>query len=401
MVESGDTYRHEEQASRDEAAAAEDQLMRRRQRADFARPLWKGAPLTALLDPDRMRVSIEAFLCDRSDDLYSTFTNIGGDIPGQLPPPARRQTIMEDFDTLVLDAAIWWPVPYRSRYLGLVIRQWAQEEPNAILAGKLRKDDAWKDEVSEDTALLAQWRREFPSYPIDMWIDGRIWYGDADRGLDTYLAARLRQRGLPYTPSTVRHLRAVIAGESEPLPARGLLVSTLAYVDTRGDDRGERQYSLSSSPERFFSPPHDFDIAGIGEWTTGHLMAQTYETVSEHRAFLHSYRDHPLSSLRSTRQQQALVRSNADEHGPGWFDYEAEAMLAIDQGKFDKHLGPARYNPGTEITNFLNRIGRRVKERTDTPPARGWRDRPRARLRRLIDEYNKTRITGHTQRRDL
>jgi len=65
---------------------------------------------------------------------------------------------------------------------------------------------------------------------------------------DRVLGLRLRQQGLPDTPATRRHLRAVAAGRLYPLPARGALITTQLLTQAREVVHEEKKY------HDFFSP---------------------------------------------------------------------------------------------------------------------------------------------------
>jgi hypothetical protein len=356
--------------------------------ADMASPLRRTDSLEPLLSYDRMQATVNAWLIERRDELFGIVTT-EADHPGRISPQ-REKEILDSADALLGRVAAWWPVQYGSRRLGLVIKQWVEGEPNEVLAMQLSKDPGWNEEVSLRNQTYQQWQEAMRDMTPDAWINGRGWYRNDDQGAERWLSGRLRRRGLPSTPSTVRHLRAVAAGRNQPLPGRGLLVTTLAFVNPRHDEQNAPQ-----TLPHYFTPPHEFLLLGSSEWTTKALIEEGYAVMREHRAFLHRFRDYPIADVTTYRQLQSLHRRGEETNGPEWLDYEAAAMLAIDREEFDRERG--RSDPQHAATVFLNGIQRRVKGRGGGKAPASWRDRPRARLMEMMG----IAITAHKHPKDL
>ena len=140
---------------------------------------------------------------------------------GALPDHVCRPTMMASVRSAIRDGLVppsqTWPVPFNGRRLGLVIREWAEEAPSPTLASLLAGSKDWKAEVPSLRATFNVWRERNPGADLNGWVDGTAWWQrsgeDIDLGAGRHLARRLRRRGLPDTPSTVRHLRAVAAGD--------------------------------------------------------------------------------------------------------------------------------------------------------------------------------------------
>jgi len=96
---------------------------------------------------------------------------------------------------------------------------------------------------------------------------------------DAGLAARLRDFGLPETPGTIRHLRAVAAKETRPpLPTRGWLVTTIART----------------------IPPHSSAASGDPDIMNPNFMAKTVSPImTEHGKFLKRHAGKGVAALES------------------------------------------------------------------------------------------------------
>ena len=252
-----------------------------------------------------------------------------------------------------------WPLPVGLRSLGFVVRQWAQEEPSATLASQL--------------ARLRAWRRE--ARLVEYMLD-RGALGD-NAASDRFVADRLTRRGLPATPATVRHLRAVIAGDREPLPARGLLVVTRVHV------RLLRRPGWPAPVGRA-EPPHDVSVTGPLDFTTGPLVDRARGVALAHRDWLGRWGRHRIADVREVRRSQRGAFAPTLPPGGGRFDYRAEALRGLDNLTLLARRHP--YGPEGAITDYLDAVYRRVRKRradAGLPPAppREWRRELRPLLR--------------------
>jgi hypothetical protein len=255
---------------------------------------------------------------------------------GLLPPPADDR----------------WPIRIGKRDLGFVIRQWAQEEPSQTLANLLTTLPAWRAQVRHTGNLL---------------YNGAL--GD-NIASDRVIARRLAEHGLPATPATVRHLRAVIAGEAEPLPARGLLVVTKVFLNLR-------RYPNQGTTFHIATPPHHVTITGDLDYATGPLLDCARAVALAHRDWLRSKRNHPLADIHEIRRWQKGAFTAQTTAGNERFDYTAEALRHADVLFL---LAQHHYN-GLEgaLTEYLNKVYRKVKQRRARagllqPPPPHWRD---------------------------
>jgi len=269
------------------------------------------------------------------------------------------------------------------RRLGLVIREWAQEGPNQTLATMLVDSPDWAREVASLQANFEVWRERNPEAALDGWVDGTAWWKGSgntlDPGAGRYLARWLRQRGLPDTPSTVRHLRAVAAGvTSPPLPARGLLVTTFVFI---------RAYQLPTfdGPALLVDANPSVSITGPLELITGPVFDVAKRVALGHQRWLRRKKHHPLSDMGAIRRAQSGAIQAAGPKGEDYFSYRAEALgiSAVElRAKAEAHLD------GIEgaITSHLDDVYRRVrKRRSDAdmplPPPPSWRKDVRPLLR--------------------
>ncbi len=272
-----------------------------------------------------------------------------------------------------------WPLRYDGRWLALVIRQWVHEDPNPTLAAMLRDDPGWRGEVERYRPAYETWtqRSAGRSGWLDDWIyapdrvrrELGLWGDHPDRGL----ARRLRSIEISDAPATLRHLRAVVAGRSEPLPARGLLVETkvfLRFIEWIEED-GTPYPSWEHQPN-----PH-VAITGSLELLTGPLLKQAQAVAIRHRDWCRAVIARSRLTDRSAiRKAQAgsyrSIRPEQDDR----YDYLAEALKDAD--KVVQAARRSGANLEGAISRHLTRVYRRVEKRrvrADLPPTpdEGWR----------------------------
>ncbi len=135
----------------------------------------------------------------------------GDPLPDHVCFFTMRETIRRAIGSGLLLEADTWPVRFRSgrvasaRALGFVIRQWVEGQASPVLAQLLVESKMWQREARHLLDTYRFWREKRPERDVSEWIAG---VGTNGLRLDE----RLRCHNLPYTPTTVAHLRAVTAG---------------------------------------------------------------------------------------------------------------------------------------------------------------------------------------------
>ena len=291
----------------------------------------------------------------------------------------------------ILPVSEHWPVSFQGRRLGFVLRQWVQEDPSETLANQLAASPAWRREVKALKIRFSPWRKRNPKADLSGWVDGTAWRrnGDSqfDAGAGRDLAQRLRQRGLPHTPATVRHLRAVAAGcSSAPLPARGILVTTFVYI------RAFQPTSMTE-PLLFIDENSEVSVTGLLELVTGPILDQATRAVLTHRTWLRQWEQHPLADMSAVRRAQRGAFEPATEKDEDWYCYRVEA-LRIPTEELRRQASANINGLEGAITQHLNSVYRRVrKRRTDaglppaTPPP-DWRREARLHLRSSLKPFD-------------
>ena len=247
--------------------------------------------------------------------------------------------------------------------------------------------------------------------------EDRIWICDPDRVWralgavlgdppERVLALRLRRLGLPETPATMRHFRAVVAGRSEPLPARGVLVTTKVVTQGREAERdgveGLELFDLSTIP-----------TLGNLEHVPGPLLDQATAVIAKHRRWCQEHVErlfgpNPLTDLAAIRAAQptAFVAQGDQQRSPHPVDYYVEALNGL--GTLLTTLAVAAStgeNREGAITRYLEETYHRVhaghrrayetaRKRGPVPdavipppqPPVGWRDDIRAYVARVDDQ---------------
>ena len=376
-------------------------------------PCWRlTRPLADEALPDHacfptMCASVEAWRQGMWDDLkgwfddYALFSADRG-TPSELPDPdARSRSLAASIDlSHLLDAAVrlargrvvGWPLRFKKRLLILVLRQWVQEGPSRTLAALLADHPLWRREVQGLRGVYELWTGLHVDRPDRLaadWLEESVWdAGDLVRATpsgERTLAARLRLHGLPETPATMRHLRAVAAGRASPLPARGVLVTTLVFasdVELVGDRDGALKLLLD------FDANPDISITGALELATGPLFEQVGTVALAHRNWLRRYGRSWLTVPANVRRAQPGSMRPGTAGRDDRFDYLAEAMRDA-----DALAAAARHRPANlegKISAYLARISRRVNQRRRRAGVRtraedkGWTGKARILLRRRL-----------------
>ena len=263
----------------------------------------------------------------------------------------------------------FWPYRYSDgRWLMLVVKQWALEDKSrTYLARLLSKDSRWQ--------AVVQALRE---------------RGDVDRTPALMLARMLSGKGLPATPPTVAHLRAVVCGHPEShLPARGVLVTTLVFADVPANSH------YPPGAWAFHDGNPDFVVSEGAEFTTPEIDEAVARLRLETREWLRRFRQLEITTVEARNRANASTdRAAAEELSPerraAWLDYEHEALDDENVERLIRRIHGGG-QPQKHLNDYLKLIGQRVGKRladkgySRTPPS-GWTRVVRPQLiRRLRD----------------
>lgn len=276
-----------------------------------------------------------------------------------------------------------WPLQVDDGYVGLVVQQWAQEKPSKMLANQLLTLPAWSHVLDKFKTLVGpavadalDWGDvDLSRIPLEV-HDPPVW-------AKVLVSRMLRTVRLPHTPATVDHFFASLAHEREPLPARGLLVTTVVYLQGRhkGD---EVEFTVDPVPR--------LELAGDLEFATMNLFDQARRIAHRHRDWvrdvLRGGQGHPLNKIKAKRRAQPGAFASSGEHGPNFYDFKAEALAKVNE-LVDKCQEPGFKDQNTIISEYLDIVYRRVhKRRKDAGlPAlaeTSWRDQVRPVLQEIL-----------------
>ncbi len=272
------------------------------------------------------------------------------------------------------------PVPGAPpRLLGLILREWAEEDPSRTFAAELAslaspgswEGMGWRWAVSSAGAEFRRWSRRHPDAGAEAWVfDAAL-----DEEYRRVFGVQLARAGVLPTPSVLCHLRALGAAwpkTHETLPARGLLVTTLVFVRTG---------PIAEYGVRYDGNP-GVHLAGPSELMTGPIWDRAGAVARRHRDWLRKqYGGHPLAdrTFRYRSQAGAFLPSTRRESED--LDFVAEALRDV------THLAPARWRDGRErdlaVTRHLDNAYRRVLKRRqragiDPTPPLNWRTQVRS-----------------------
>ncbi len=295
-------------------------------------------------------------------------------------PPNGLPTGPRLTDDSHLTEAIPWPLPMERGYLALVIEQWVQEEPNALLASELAANERWQEAIAATRLRIfaAALDLTVEELPDDL-ARRPVIVPRVTHQLRRQIAATLRFAGLPDTPRTVEHLLASAAGRDQPLPARGLLVATFILVHPHQDG-----LLLEVDPEP------DIAILGTIDAASGSLLDDAREVLRQHQTWVdrHLATGITIDALETRPHQMPQVRH--PDPGSPRYDYLAEAVRDI-----NAVAERIRHTPGQRreiIRDHLNDVYYRVHRRRKTAglplePPQGWRVRARRRINDLLDSW--------------
>ena len=313
-----------------------------------------------------------------------------------------------------------WPMLWEGRPLAWALRQWVQEEPSATLAAQLAGDAGWRALVEGLRRARAAHPAAFedPRHDPDFWLwevedpadlvpplEGR-WPALAP-SLPEDVGEDLRRRGLPATPATVGYAYAAAADGDDgalplpvrrlilrddagrPLPARGLLVTSLHFVGTEWERGGPRP---TAEGTRGVLTNPEVVITGDLELATGPLLERVQAAALRHRDFGRVWGRHAITEVGAVRQAQPTSFRRTLDPGDDPLDYEREALRDADAW-VNGVLRPLAEKPlrrDDAIKRRLDRVYKRVKARRARAghPAgapKGWRERA---SRDLIERLN-------------
>ncbi len=288
---------------------------------------------------------------------------------------------------------IAWPVPYigdpldgrgcpaigPARYLGLVVREWAQAEPSETFAAALaalarhgsREGAGWRWAESAARSEYNRFLRRNPGGDTAEWVVDAA----SDGELRMAWGQQLGQAGVSPTPALLRHLRAIGAdtrGRPDALPARGLMVTTLVFL--RPGPFEEFTLFYEGNPEVHLAGPADLMTKTL--WDVAGTVAR------RHRDWLRELFDnHPIvGRTLAYGARKGAFRPGLRQHSGADYDWLKEAL------KDAEFLRSARWTDPQErdraVTRHLDKAYRRVRirrKRAGLPLAQppGWRDEAR------------------------
>jgi hypothetical protein len=320
-------------------------------------------------------------------------------------------------DELVWPVTFWDPNSPMSppQQLALILRQWTEEPPNRTLAVELRELTAWDRAVAATRGDFVRWQRRHPDAVLADWIKDPI--------DERHMAPRLAPVGLPPTPATLRFLRAcaargayrrpsrhhpgqriqvatedgvaelelpdleaeearraaaydeVMRADPEVYPARGLLITTLAFITT-----GPIEAYAAYDPRPLVR------IEGPAEFATGEVWERAGATARRHRDGLRAhFQTHRLADpqwIHRAKARSFPKRSSDAVDGA----YEVEAWTRIRQRMAMPDWPQRSISAQDDIINRIlqqtqSAVAWRLKRANrPTRPPRGWRDAVRARV---------------------
>ena len=317
-----------------------------------------------------------------------------------------RETMMANIRAAIRDdllqPAAEWPIAMDGRRrLGFVLREWVQTEPDRALASLLATNSRWRIAVRSLRDVYDVWRERNPDHDLRSWIVGPP--------NERISSRRLREAGLPYSPATTRHLRAVAAelslrrtiderfqlskdgllelsaeqweflslAQESWLPARGLLIKTSVFVRT-----------TPAHTVLLDSKGPDVEIGGPLEFTTGPLLNRAQKAILQHRDWLRRFTQHPLTRIRAIRRAQphSWSRQKRDT-SEDRFDYLQEALDGLEALRLTAPRHPIGIQGAISdhLKTVYNRVAARRRENgLSTKPPSGWTTKARQQLLMLL-----------------
>lgn len=260
-----------------------------------------------------------------------------------------------------------WPFLYPDgRWLMLVVKQWALERKSrTYLARLLSKNSKWQ------AVMEALTERD-----------------DVDCIPERALARMLSGNGLPATPPTVAYLRAVVCGHpGTQLPARGVLVTTLAFANAPADSRYPPDWWA------FHDGNPDSMVSGAHAYKTKEIREEAARIELEHREWLEG--SFKRLAIRTPEARSRAIAS-ADRAASQLSIQKRAARLDYlqyvrDDENVKKIIEAIRLGgrPSVEVERAIARadatIGqRRVRAGLPRTPPRGWKEVARREIRQEL-----------------
>jgi hypothetical protein len=239
-----------------------------------------------------------------------------------------------------------WPRPMHGRLLGLVVHEWAEEEPSELFANQLAEDPGWK--------FAFAFALELP--PEERW---------------SAFFQLLQSSGLPITPSVVQHAMDVAAGRRQHLPPQDLLNRLMEAMPAVADRVRPLvaelyPYGLDRSPT--------FEYFGVTEWVTGPILDRAREVQLKHRDWARRIALHPGNTLSAIRR---LTPTAFRPHLDSDTRYDFLEEIRRTSNHLAEMVSTGRWNRNELISKHIRQVGNRVAQRRrdaglPVNPPKGW-----------------------------
>lgn len=274
-----------------------------------------------------------------------------------------------------------WPFPLGNRHLAFVVRQWIQEEPSETLANLMKTDSCW----TETTSMYRELWLKTPPDPLPK--------GYQLLNASTELLA-LRQ--MQVTPATIGYTLAQIVGndsigqlpasaqrlmlysetDRRPLPARGILLTTLVFAALMPPG-GDEQVGEDDEAVWLVQPNAELQLSGDMSQLTGRFVREELARgMLTHRNFVGSLAQHRFTEISAVRSAQpGSFKRTAPEDA---FDYIKEARREAQSQVDTLRQYDGSWKLDDAIRRILDRVHKRVSQRHKraghpTAPPKGWR----------------------------
>lgn len=274
-----------------------------------------------------------------------------------------------------------WPFPLGNRHLAFVVRQWIQEKPSETLANLMMTDPRW----TETTSMYRELWLKTPPDPLPKGYQ-----------LLNSSAESLALRQMPVTPATIGYTLVQIVGndnigqlpasaqrlmlysetDRRPLPARGILLTTLVFAALRLRE-SDVQIGDDDDIEWLVQPNAELQFSGDMSQLTGPFVREELARgMLMHRDFVRSLAQHPFTEISAVRgAQPGSFKSTAPEDA---FDYIKEARREVQSQADALRQYDGSWQLDSAIQRILDRVHKRVSQRRKraerpTAPPKGWR----------------------------
>lgn len=349
------------------------------------------------------RATVQQWVEDRwRGQILALITTEAGAVPASMdtiaatrPELAALLAEMEQYRkrSALLDR---WPFPVEAGHLLLIVRQWAQEAPNEMLANQLADDPVWARTTDllrarhHKSAQLAgehkPWNDRLLENIVSLLARCQVPATPANIGFT--LASIVGTSGLPALPSEWQRLVLYRGRDKRPLPARGLQVSTLIFaalelVDTDGRAPSDQQVAWQVQANA------ELGITGdLAHLTIPFVEHRLPPILVAHRDFAAHLARHPFTLSSARRHAQPGSFAHRETPAAQELDYLEEARHAAQEHThLLKNLPPLQAD--IRIKQLLDRTQSRVAQRrrragVATTPPKGWRTEAERQIRREL-----------------